>query len=195
MAQIRHGAPFAVLLSADPDYPQALIDSGDAIAATRLHFATGVLMLWPRPANGLESLRDASVRRLAIANPDTAPFGRAARTALREIHLWEGVQSRLITGENVAQTLHFVESGNADYGFVAASLFPDAETRARGLVIPVDDVALHHTGILLANATNNVDARTFLTWLSSDTAQTVFSNHGYAPGAAKSGTENRGIDD
>ena len=193
VAQIRHGAPFALLLSADPDYPQALIDSDDALPATRLHFATGILMLWPRPANGLESLKAPEARRIAIPNPDTAPFGRAARTALSDAGLWEIVQSRLITGENVAQTLHFVQSGNANFAFVAASLFADENERAQGLVLPVDDAALHHTAILLKSAAANVEARTFLNWLSGPTAQSLLARHGYAPVATAG--QNPGIDE
>ena len=193
VAQIRHGAPFAVLLSADPDYAQALISSGDALAETRVHFATGVLLLWPKPAQGLEGLRAPQVKRIAVSNPHTAPFGRAARTALREAGLWEAIQPRLITGENVAQTLHFVQSGNADVGFVAASLFPDPKIRAQGLVIPVDDVALHHTAILLKRAAQNADARTFLTWLSTPAAQAMLAAHGYAP--VENETRNPGIDE
>ena len=189
VAQIRHGAPFAVLLSADPDYPAALLASGDAIAGTETPFAQGVLLLWPAPPNGLADLTGGEPRpRVAIANPDTAPFGVAARAVLREAGLWTTLEPRLIVGENVAQTLHFVQSGNAAYGFVSASLL-SPEQRAQALALPSHDRALQHTAVLLRRSANDPGAQRFLAWLRSAAAQALFVEHGYAPVATNPGID------
>ncbi len=189
VAQIRHGAPFAVLLSADPDYPAALLESGDAVPDSFTPFANGLLMLWPAPSNGLADLaRTTPAPRIAIANPDTAPFGVAARAVLSEAGLWATLEPRLIVGENVAQTLHFVQSGNADHGFVAASLL-NANQRRAALALPSTERALQHTAVLLRRGAASAGARRFIAWLRSPAAQAVLRDHGYAPVS-----ENPGID-
>ncbi|WP_221030712.1 molybdate ABC transporter substrate-binding protein [Actomonas aquatica] len=200
VAQIRHGAPFDVFLAADPDHPATLVASGDATADSVIPFATGQLVLWPTPhgapADWTQALLDPAVRRIAIAQPDTAPFGRAARQLLREAELWDALQPRLVTGENVAQTLHFVASGNADYGFVALSLLVGnaVDSPADCLVLTVETEALNHTAVILHRASSREDAQVFLDWLLSPPAQTLLQQHGYAPPPAPPAT-NPGIDD
>ncbi len=190
-AQIRHGAPFEVFLSADPDHPAALVQAGEADAATVTPFARGVLVLWPQPpgdaAGWAEVLAAPGRLRIAIPNPDTAPFGRSARMVLREAGIWEAIQSRLVIAENVAQTLHFVESGNADFGFVAGSLLTGRPGAGDGLAFEQDDPSLHHTAVLLRRGAGQEGARVFLGWLLSEEAQAVLLAHGYRG-------PNRGID-
>ena len=119
--QIRQGAPFDLFLSADMDYPRALVTAGLADAGSLTPYATGRLALWTLrtdldPARGLAVLQDSSVHRIALANPDHAPYGRAARAALETAGLWQTLSSRIVLGENVAQTAQFVATGNADIG-------------------------------------------------------------------------------
>lgn len=182
-AQIKHGAPFDVFLSADPDHPAALVRAGEALADTVTPFASGLLVLWPRPAAGAEDwakvLTAPGRLRIAIANPEIAPFGRSARERLREAGIWEAVQPRLVTAENVAQALHFVESGNADYGFVAGSLLAGRTQPGTGLVFTQDDPTLQHTAVLLRRGADKAGAQALLTWLLSEEAQAVLLKHGY----------------
>ena len=177
VAQIRHGAPFHVFLSANLEYPRALISSGEAEADSLTLFAHGLLVLWPKPthADWVTALQSPEVRRVAIANPDTAPYGAAARTALKEAALWEELAPRLVTGENVAQTLQFVHSGNANFGLVAASLLTVAPDPGPGL--PID--ALPHGAVLLTHREDSTTARQFLDWLTSEDARAILGEHGY----------------
>ena len=125
-AQITNGAPFDVLLAADTERPRLLEASCHGAAGSRFTYAIGSLVLWSRdPAftgvscrAQLENLDD---RRLAIANPDTAPYGAAARETLMGLHLWDRVQPQLVVGRNIAQSLQFVASGNASLGFIAGN--------------------------------------------------------------------------
>jgi molybdate transport system substrate-binding protein len=126
--QIRNRAPFDVFFSADMDYPRELISHGDAEGGSLYRYAVGKLVLWV-PADspldvehkGMNILSDPSVKKIAIANPQHAPYGRAAVAAMKHVGLYEQVTDRLVLGENVSQTAQFVESGNAQVGFVAMS--------------------------------------------------------------------------
>jgi molybdate transport system substrate-binding protein len=181
VAQIRHGAPFDVLLSADLTYPATLVKSGHAATGSVETFAYGQLMLWPRPdtENWPALLRSASVRRIAIAQPDTAPFGIAARQALRAANLWAVVERRIIYGENVAQTLHFAESGNVDYAFVAASLLVGRPQLGAGLPIALPPTALAHGVVVITGRPHLDTAARFVAWLRDDAAQEILAEHGY----------------
>lgn len=185
-AQIRHGAPFDVLLSADADYPKKLELAGEAVSGTRFTYAIGRLALWsPNPgyvdANGAV-LRRGDLKRLAIANPKTAPYGAAAEQTLRKLGLWEQLQPRLVQGENVAQTMQFVYSGNATLGFVAL-----AQVRALPLssvgsywLVPADMHApLRQEAVLLKRANANTAARAFLAFLREPRTRAQLESLGY----------------
>ncbi|HEV2689628.1 MAG TPA: molybdate ABC transporter substrate-binding protein, partial [Bryobacteraceae bacterium] len=124
--QIQNGAPFDLFFSADMDYPRQLVAAGEADGASLYQYAVGKLVLWV-PANspldaehqGLNILLDSSVKKIAIANPQYAPYGRASVAALKHAGVYDRVADRLVLGENVAQAAQFVESGNAQAGFVA----------------------------------------------------------------------------
>ncbi len=128
--QIQNGAPFDLFLSADLGYPKRLIDAGLADAAgspdstTPITYAKGTLVLWTRkdshlPPPSLDLLRSPELKRLAIANPDRAPYGRAAVAALTSLKLYDTLKPRLVTAENIAQAAQFVDSGNADAGLIS----------------------------------------------------------------------------
>src|SRR5690349_11438298 len=121
-AQIQNGAPFDLFFSADEEYPARLQTAGLIERGSLYSYATGKIALWA-PANvdlrkGLPVLTEAAVTKIAIANPEHAPYGRAAEAALRKSNLWNSISSKLVFGENVAQTAQFVQSGNADVGIV-----------------------------------------------------------------------------
>lgn len=182
VAQIRHGAPFDVLMAADLKYPQALIESGHAEGDSLRVFAYGTLMLWPQSAGHLtwrEILTDPDLRRLAIAHPEIAPYGQAAQSFLREQGLWEDLHDRIVTGENAAQTLQFVQSGNADVGFVAASLLISLPNSRPGIEIDLGEAALPHGAVRLANRAASTAANHFLDWLAKKEAAEILRNSGY----------------
>ena len=188
VAQIKNGAPFDVFLSADLDYPQALIKDGQADAKTLTTFAIGRLVLWTTKP-GLEvadlaaTVRHPAVQKLAIANPTTAPYGRAALQALDRLGLTAVAQPKIVTGENITQTAQFVETGHADAGFVALSLVlsPKLKDKGRWTEVPAGLHATLEQGVVVTNrgATNPAAAR-YLAFLKSDSARKIFERYGYA---------------
>jgi molybdate transport system substrate-binding protein len=187
VAQIRNGAPFDVFLSADLDYPRALIKAGQADASSLTTFATGRLVLWTtRPGLALDDLaatvRNPALKKLALANPATAPYGRAAQQALEKLGLWGVVQPKLVVGENVSQTAQFVDTGNADAGFVALSLLfaPNLRDKGRWLAVPEPlHEPLAHGAILTARGATNPAARRYLDFLGSPAARAILVRFGY----------------
>jgi molybdate transport system substrate-binding protein len=122
--QIENGAPFDVFMAADMKYPERIISEGLADAARPVLYARGVLVLWARKDSTVQpltlaSLRDQKLERLAIANPKTAPYGRAAMAMLESMGLTSEIKEKLVTAENVAQAAQFAESGNADAGLIS----------------------------------------------------------------------------
>ena len=187
VAQIENGAPFDVFLSADLDYPRALIASGHADAGSLVTFAIGRLVLWTtRPALGLMSVaaavRDPAVQKLAIANLDTAPYGRAARQALEKLGVWTDAQPKLVVGENISQTAQFVATGNADAGFVALSLVLSTKLRDRGrwLEVPAElHAPLAQGAVLTTRGAANPAAARYLKFLGGPAARKILEGFGY----------------
>lgn len=187
VAQIRAGAPFDVFLSADLRYPQALADAGLANPATLLRYATGRLALWTLRDDldlsaGLSVLGDARVRRVAMANPAVAPYGRAAREALTASGLWTTLEPRLVFGENIAQTAQFVRSGNVDVGLVSLSTVraPQLAGVGRHVEIPPSlHLPLAQGAIVTARGRDNPLAAAYLAFLGSTEARAIFRRHGF----------------
>jgi molybdate transport system substrate-binding protein len=188
VAQIKNGAPYDLFLSADLEYPQALIKAGDGDAKSLTTFATGRLVLWTtKPGievkNVADTVRNPAVKKLAIANPDTAPYGRAAKAALEKLGVWAAVRPKLVTGENIAQTAQFVETGSADAGFVAMSvvLSPKLSSKGRWIEVPAElHAPLAHGAILTTRGVKNAAAREFLEFLHTPMAHAVLKQYGYA---------------
>ncbi len=194
VAQISHGAPFDVFLSADLEYPRALIKAGQAAPASLVTFAVGRLVLGTtRPDLDVSSLAavaaDPAVRRIAIAQTETAPYGRAARQALQSAGLWSAIQPRLVTGENITQTAQFVETGNADAGLVALSLVlsPRLRTQGRWTEIPASLFApLAQGAVITTRGTVNPGATRYLAFLQSPEARKILERFGYGVPASPS---------
>src|SRR5947208_3653257 len=128
-AQLSNHAPFDIFFSADIDYPRRLIREGAALADTEFLYGIGRLVVWVPRASfidveklGMQSLLDASVKKIAIANPRHAPFGRAAMEAMKSMGVYDQVKDRIVFGDTVMQTAQFVESGGADIGLISHSL-------------------------------------------------------------------------
>ncbi len=187
VSQIRNGAPYDVFLSADLDFPQALIKSGQADAKSLATFATGRLVLWTTRLGVelpsiVDAVRNPAVHKLAIANVESAPYGRAAKQALEKLGAWTEVQPKLVTGENITQTTQFVETGNADAGFVALSavLAPQLNGKGRWLEVPAGLYAPLAQGVVLTTrgAANPAAAR-YLAFLQGPTARKILGDFGY----------------
>jgi molybdate transport system substrate-binding protein len=185
-AQIVNGAPFDVLLSADEATPRRLEGEGYGVAGTRFTYAVGRLVLWsPQPervdARG-EVLTRGDFKHLAIANPKTAPYGAAAERALRSLRAWERIESRLVLGENIAQTLQFIHSGNAELGLVALAQVRSLPPEWRGSHWPVPNdmhPPLRQDALLLTRGADKPGARAFLAFLRTDAARATLIDLGY----------------
>ena len=187
--QIKNGAPFDVFLSADMSYPRDLVKAGLADEKSLTQYAVGRLVFWTARPESVDVTRGLAilaspepVRKLAVANPDHAPYGRAAKEALQHEKLWDAVQPRVVLGENIAQTAQFVETGNADAGLVALALVlsPRLAKVGRWQEIPVDFYGKLEQGVVLTNAgAKNPLARAYLEFLRSPEARRVFDRYGF----------------
>lgn len=183
-AQIAQGAPFDAFASADVAYVRDAVRSGRCDGATQTLYARGRLALVTRaglaPAASLADLADPRFGRVAIANPEHAPYGRAAREALEGAGAWGAVQPRLVFGENVRQALQYVQSGNADAALVARSL-----AVAAGLPFAAVDEALHRplaqALVACGQGASATDARAFVRFVASPAGQAILRRHGFAP--------------
>ncbi len=185
-AQISNGGPFDVFLSADHETPLRMEQDKLAIAGTRFTYAVGRLALWSPAAdlvdgNG-EVLRKAAFKRLAIANPKLAPYGAAAQQTLEKLGFWSAVRSKLVLGENIAQTLQFVASGNVELGFVALSQIQEGGKAPAGshwLVPQSLYDPIRQDAVLLARGGSNPAARAFLEFLRGPAARELIRSSGY----------------
>jgi molybdate transport system substrate-binding protein len=178
-AQIKSGAPFVVLLSADEETPRRLEADKLALPGSRFTYAVGKLVLWGPNIGTVDEqvLRAQKFNRLAIANPRLAPYGMAAKETLEKLGLWRALQPKLVQGENIAQTHHFVASGNAELGFVAAS-----QVREERGYWPVPEdlhTPLRQDAVLLSRGTENRAAREFLDYLRTSPARERIRSFGY----------------
>jgi len=187
-AQIRNGAPFDVFLSADIDYPRRLDATGVAEPGTLIAYATGSLVLWTRRGSGVDirsgliALTDAKARRIAIANPEHAPYGRAAVAALTSAGLYDRVKSKLVFGENVSQAAQFVQSGNADVGLLPLSLARSAPLAAAGEYVAVPASLyppIQQAAIIVKSSASKDAAREFLRFLEQPQTREILAQAGF----------------
>jgi molybdate transport system substrate-binding protein len=186
-AQIVAGAPFDVMLSADAATPARLLDEGRAVPGSGFTYAVGRLALWSADparigADGRAALDDPDLRFVAIANPDLAPYGVAAREALQSLGLWDKLQPKIVMGQNIGQTHGLVATGAAEIGFVALSavLSPRAGTPGSHWDVPQGLYApIRQDAVLLASGADNPAARAFLDFLRGAEAAAVIDAFGY----------------
>jgi len=185
-AQLRHGAPFQVFLSADEDKPRKLEQAGLVVPGSRFTYAVGALVLWSSHPDLVDAhgkvLRLGNFRRLCLANPRLAPYGRAAVQTLRALHLYKNLQAKFVQGENISQTYQFVMSGNAELGFVAKSqVFKDGRLLSgSGWVVPSDLYApIRQDAVLLNTGRDNPAARALLQYLQGPRAGAIIRAYGY----------------
>ena len=183
-AQILHGAPFDVLLAADQERPMLLERDGLAVPGSRRTYAVGRLTLWSADSQRIGGnvptlLASGSFRRLAMANPDLAPYGAAAREVLTGFGLYAALEKKIVTAENVGQAFAMVATGNAEIGFVAASGVRSAGGGSRWDV-PADlHAPIRQDAVLLSRAEHNIAAQAFLDFLGTRRARAIISGYGY----------------
>jgi molybdate transport system substrate-binding protein len=184
--QIVNGAPFDILLAADQARPEQLAKNGLGDTATRFTYAVGRLALWTRePAYldrvELDLLENGAFRWLAIANPDLAPYGVAAREMLTALDLWQTLQPRIVQGQNVGQAFAMTETGNAELGLIALSQAMTYESRAAYITVPRHlHAPIRQDAILLRRARSNQAARAFIAFLDGPVAAQLIDEFGYA---------------
>jgi molybdate transport system substrate-binding protein len=188
-AQLSNRAPFDMFLSADLDYPRRLTDAGLAFKDSLFVYAIGHLAVWVRKSSalnvekdGVQVVLDASVRKIAIANPRHAPYGRAAEAALQKLGLYDRVRERLVYGENVAQTAQFVQAGSAEVGIIALSLARSPALAGAGRyqeVPPETYPRLEQGGVILSWARDRESADAFRAFLLSGRGRAVLRRYGF----------------
>jgi molybdate transport system substrate-binding protein len=188
-AEIGNQAPFDIFLSADSEYPRKLIEAKNAIADSLFVYGTGHLVLWVAKGSPIDvarlqmrALEAPSVKHIAIANPQHAPYGRAAEAALRSSGIYDRVSSKLVLGENIAQTFQFAQSGAAEIGIVALALAlaPSAREQGRYWEIPADAYPkIEQAGVILTHAANPEGAREFRAFMISDAGRKALASYGF----------------
>ncbi len=186
-AQITHGAPFQVLLSADDTTPARLEREGKAVAHSRFTYAIGTLVLWSAQPGTVDAkgdvLKSGDFKHLAIANPKLAPYGAAALQVMEKLGVATALQPRLVQGENIAQTFQFVSTGNAQLGFVALSqVMADGKIRSGSAwQVPASlHEPIRQDAVLLMPGKDSAAASALLTYLRGSKARTIIQSYGYS---------------
>jgi molybdate transport system substrate-binding protein len=188
--QIQNGAPFDIFFSADMDYPRQLIAAGQADGETFYQYAVGKLVLWV-PADspldvehkGINVLLDPSVKKIAIANPQHAPYGRAAVATLKHYQLYDQVSDKLVLGENISQAAQFAESGNAQAGFVALAhaVSPAMQGKGKYWEVPAEAYPPLAQGVVvLTRSQRKKEATDFLAFIKTKQAADMLRKYGFA---------------
>ncbi|HEX4065897.1 MAG TPA: molybdate ABC transporter substrate-binding protein [Acidobacteriaceae bacterium] len=191
--EIVNGAPFDLFLAADTSFPQRVIDAGRAEESSPIPYARGTLVLWTRNDSGLrtlslDALRSPAIHTIAIANPQHAPYGRAAQATLDHLHLLETLLAKLVIAENIAQAAQYADSANAQVGFISltSALTPRLQHDGHFVRVPADDYPpLIQGAIVVRNAPNAAAAHRFLDFLRRPaTAHTLAAAGLAAPNSA-----------
>jgi molybdate transport system substrate-binding protein len=185
-AQIRHGAPFSILLAADELTPAKIEKESLGVAGTRLTYAIGQLILWSKNPGRVdehgEILKKGSFNKLAIANPKLAPYGSAAIEVLNHLGVMSQIKPKIVEGANIAQTFQFVFSENADLGLIALSqVYENGKLKqGSGWIVPTSlHSPIKQDAILLNSGRDNAAALALMKYLQSDAAKRVIQHFGY----------------
>jgi len=181
--QITHGAPFEVFLSADQERPQLAVEQGFAVADSRFTYAIGKLALWSRVidvTDGKAALSAGKFSKLAIANPQTAPYGAAAVETMKALGVFEALQNKLVRGNNISQAFQFIDTRNAELGFVAVAQLHGVSGGTHWLVPENLHSPIKQDAVLLKSAVNNEPSKAFLAFLKSPEARAIIESFGYS---------------
>src|SRR5262245_52159301 len=186
--QLQNGAPFDVFLSADIDYPRQLERDGQAEKGSLYEYATGRIVLWTRNESpidltrGLVVLTDPAVRTIAIANPEHAPYGRAAVAAMQHEAVYGRVKAKVVRGENISQAAQFVQSGNADVGIVALSLALSPALKSSGRFIEIPESfypPIEQAAVVVAASRQKAVAQQFVQFLKQPASVRTLQSSGF----------------
>ena len=184
--QIKNDAPFEVFFSADDERPKLLEDEGLGVKGSRFTYAVGRLVLWspdPNLVKDEQILRDGTFQHLALANPKTAPYGMAALQSMQKLGVWDSLQPRLVMGENLGQTIGFIDSGNAELGFLALSQVMDPKIAGKGSRWDVPEnlhEPIKQDVVLLKKGEKNPAAKALMEFMRGPQALAVIERYGYA---------------
>ena len=185
-AQIRNGAPFEALLAADQRRPIKLEEEGGAVPGSRFTYAVGTLVLWSAEADKVEDgpalLRSGDFGKVSIANPKLAPYGEAAMQTMAALGVEDAIEPKLVIGENIAQAYQFVDTGNAELGFVALSQVMEGGriTKGSGWVVPGEMHApIRQDAVILMNGKDNPAVTELFAYLKGEKARAIIRDFGY----------------
>jgi len=185
-AQIKNGAPFQMLLSADDETPAKLVQEGMAVADSRTTYAIGTLVLWSAQPGYVDAkgevLKKGQFNKIALANPKLAPYGKAAVEVLTGMGLQTSLAPKFVQGENIAQTWQFASTGNAELGFVALSqvMKEGKIASGSGWIVPAKlHTPIRQDAVILTNGKGNPAAEALLKYLKSEKAKAIIKSYGY----------------
>lgn len=196
--QLQNGAPFDMFFSANLDYPQQLEAAGLTEPGSYYRYARGRIVVWVPTSSkldlapGLPALLSPSIEKIAIANPQHAPYGQAAVAAMKKENIYEKIKDKFVFGENISQTASFVVSGSADVGIVALSLAlaPNMKDKGRHAEIPIDDYPpIEQACVILKSSLHKDVARAFLNFVKTPAAVDLFRNAGFTVPGNRTATE------
>ena len=182
-SQITHGAPFEVFLSADEERPRLAIEQGFAIADSRFTYAIGKLALWSRVldvTDGKAILAGGNFSKIAIANPNSAPYGTAAVETMKALGVFDALQSKLVQGNSIAQAFQFIDTRNAELGFVALAQLHGVSEGTQWLVPENLHSPIRQDAVLLKSAADDEPSKAFLAFLKGPEARKIIESFGYS---------------
>jgi molybdate transport system substrate-binding protein len=180
--QIAHDAPFQVFLSADAERPKAAVESGYAVSGSEFTYAIGKLALWSRVidvTNGEEALKAGAFAKISIANPAAAPYGAAAIETMQALQVYDALKTKIVQGNSIAQAFQFVDTKNAEVGFVALSQLQGVTGGTRWLVPQTLYAPIRQDAVLLKKGENDSASKAFLEFLKGSEARAVIEKFGY----------------
>lgn len=183
-AGIRNGAPYDLFFSADAEYPKQLETAGLTESGTMYEYAIGHLVLWVPQDSKLDVSKGWPVleqaRKISIANPQHAPYGRAAVAAMKSAGVYESALDKLVLGENISQTAQFVQTGNAEVGVLALSLALAPTAKGKYWLVPADTYPpIRQAAVMLQRASDKQAARKFLEFMKSDASREILKRYGF----------------
>jgi molybdate transport system substrate-binding protein len=181
--QIQQGAPFQIFLSADEERPSLLIKDGLALPESRFTYAIGKIALWSKDPNGVkgaDTLKANAFRKLSIADPNAAPYGQAAIEVLKSLQIYDAIKPKIVMGASIAQAFQFIDTSNAEIGFVALSQITGQFGGSRWLVPQELYKEIRQDAVLLKNGAQNEAAKAFMGFLKSAETRAMIEKFGYA---------------
>ncbi len=186
--QLQNGAPFDMFFSANLDYPKKLQTAGLTEPGSYYEYASGKIVIWVQKdskldlSSGLQALLNPSIKKIAVANPQHAPYGQAAVAAMQKAGVYDKVKDKIVLGENISQTASFVMSGSADVGIVALSLAwsPNMKDKGRFVEIPVADYPpIEQACVILDSSKNKETAKQFLSFIKTAEVAETLRKYGF----------------